>query len=153
MKTAQAGLTLIELVMLIVIVGILVAFAIPRYADLGGDARRASVQRIGYDLRSAAAYVHAKALAAAQGDAASSSVTLDDRRIAITYGYPDIASVKAVAQFSPTAKGYHESPDVSITPHRVFWHKVGSATGACSIVYSEASRNRPATVMTTVSGC
>ena len=40
----EKGFTLIELVMVIVILGILAAFALPRFADLGGDARRSSIQ-------------------------------------------------------------------------------------------------------------
>jgi len=38
-KKQQTGFTLIELVMVIVILGILSAFALPRFADLGGEAK------------------------------------------------------------------------------------------------------------------
>lgn len=44
MKRQQGGFTLIELIMVIVILGILAAFALPRFADLSGDARLSAMQ-------------------------------------------------------------------------------------------------------------
>lgn len=153
LKKLLAGFTLIELVMLILIAGILVAFAIPRYADLGEDARRASVQRIGYHLKSAAAYVHSKAVNRGDGRSAAANIDLNDRHITLKYGYPDIASVKTAAGFSPGATGYRETIHKATTPLQVTWNKIGGAAGTCSIVYSEASPRQPATVVTATSGC
>jgi len=42
----QSGFTLIELVMVIVILGLLSAFALPRFADLGGEARQSTRQAL-----------------------------------------------------------------------------------------------------------
>jgi MSHA pilin protein MshA len=53
MKQVQRGFTLIELVMVIVILGILAAVALPKFVDLTGDARKAAAQGVAGALASA----------------------------------------------------------------------------------------------------
>jgi MSHA pilin protein MshA len=59
MKQVQRGFTLIELVMVIVILGVLAAVAIPKFVDLGDEAKAAAVKGIAGAAGSASAINYA----------------------------------------------------------------------------------------------
>lgn len=144
MNKGTRGFTLIELVVVITILGILAAFAIPRFASLEIEARIATVQGLGGSVRSAAALAHGLTLA--QGNAATVSVTMEGQTITMAFHYPEDASI------DNTLMDY---TGFTFTAATGLFTKDGAATPAnCSVDYTEPTgANLPPTITVDVSAC
>ena len=128
-KVNQRGFTLIELVVVITILGILAAFAVPRFTRMEAQARAATVQALGGSLRSSAALTHALWLASGQ----PATVTVEGSAVAITMvnGYPNRATIDDTISDLTGFNNY--------TGNGVF-QKTG-APNSCRVTYNQAPAN------------
>lgn len=141
MKTEkQKGFTLIELVVVIALLGILAAFAIPRFASLEREARSATTQGLSGSVRSAAAMAHGLYLATGV-----SPVNMEGNDIVITNGYPDADDI---ADTLADSTGFAVTTAAGATT----FAKTGT-TGTCEVVYTEAIVNNPPSITIDTSGC
>ena len=125
----KKGFTLIELVIVIVIIGILAAVAIPRFAGLTKEAKVSAVKGFAGSLRAATNIVHAKWLVV---DNDSGSVDLEGTTVDVDNGTGSILGYPLADNTNGIQNAIHFDNDTFIldnaTSCTVFYYKGTSDT-------------------------
>lgn len=129
----QTGFTLIEIVVVILILGILAAVALPRFMNTAGDARMAVMRGVETSMRETNRLLNAKAATAGQENAPTASVALPSGvPVALKFGYAaNVTELAKAMELNPPA-------DFSVSATAIQHAKANLPSG-CQVGYAPAS--------------
>ncbi len=135
MQSRQQGFTLVELIVVIVILGILAATALPRFINVTNEARTAAVNGMAGGIRSAVSLAQARYMATGNLTATAISMTgADSVTVNAGTGIP-VGTAAGIGAALQSTDGFN--PDYTVAPATFRPTNGGGAT--CGLTYNGTS--------------
>jgi MSHA pilin protein MshA len=146
----QTGFTLIELVMVIVILGILAATALPKFVNLGSDARISVMKGVEGSMRATNAMIYARAATLGRlGTSATLSTTEipgATGTVTLAYGFASTRdNLDNVMDISPLTDFTLAGNDIQ--------HAKATTPASCRVTYTPATATTPPAYALVTTGC
>jgi len=154
----QGGFTLVELVVVIIILGVLAALAVPKFVALGTDARIASVKALAGTLQSTALNVRAicKINPACDYTLNYQLLTLGGRQADLNYGWLDSGDTLGGNEIDGWIDYSGFTASLPQTSYTLFSLDGAPDPATCSVSYADAYYRGPTLgilITTNTAGC
>ncbi|PKH05146.1 type II secretion system protein [Moritella sp. Urea-trap-13] len=136
----NAGFTLIELVIVIIVLGILAATAVPKFINLQDDAKVAAMKGVESALHSAANIVYSKSAIDGTETSSDSAVSDAGATIETIYGYPEATDAGIGASVELSGFSSTDATASGGLATLIFWNGNASSTTDTCVTYTQASK-------------
>lgn len=141
----EKGFTLIEVIVVIVVLGILSAIAIPKFIDLQVDAREAAFEGLFGAVQGASSLAHAQALV---DGVVNGNITMEGDTVTLVNAYP--AQTAAGIEAALNLDGFSFTPATGLF---TLDNNAPAATATCNVTYTAATAGNSPTINLTITDC
>ena len=137
----QRGFTVIELVVVIALLGVLSAVALPRFLDMNREATIATMEGVVGALETAITLSHSQAFIDGTHTQPSATITVEDRVVSMVNGYP-AGTATGIPQLIESPPGDWKQRASSYAGAWVYWHGTideDAGTAQCYVRYRQST--------------